>query len=328
MTGTSAGLAAAASAPARTSRPPSKVVGALAVMLAGILWGTTGTAQALSAYPGSPLGLGAARTVVTAVILVAVAGWTHRGSTLSLLRRPAIRPALLLGAVGVAGYQLCFFAATRSTGVAVGTLTAIGSAPILAGALTAALGVRPNRAWLAATAVAVTGLCLLVVPAGGAPVRPLGIAAGLGAGAAYAGYTWCSRRLLDAGVPATVVLAAFFVCATVLTAPLLWRPMAAWLTAPDGLVVVGYLAVVATALPYLIWIRGMASTPPAVATTLTLTEPLTATLLGVLLLDETLGLIAATGALLIALGLLLTVLTTVRDGRRTGSGPRSRPSRP
>lgn len=218
-------------------------------MLAGTLWGTTGTAQAVSAYPGSPLGLGAARLAVTGVILVTIAGWTHRRSVPSLFRQPGIRHIVFFGAAGVASYQLCFFVATRSTGVAVGTLTAIGSAPILAGALAALLGVRPGRAWWLATAVAVTGLCLLVVPGGDAPAHPLGIAAGLGAGAAYAGYTWCSRRLLDAGVPAVVLLAAFFTGGTVLTVPLAWRSALAWLTDSDGLVVVGYLAVVATAGP-------------------------------------------------------------------------------
>lgn len=65
----------------------------------------------------------------------------------------------------------------------------------------------------------------------------------------------------------------------------------------------------------------MATTAPAVATTLTLTEPLTAALLGVLLLDETLNSVAAAGALLIAVGLLLTVVTTVRGQRRTARRP-------
>jgi DME family drug/metabolite transporter len=296
-------------------------------MLAGVLWGTTGTAQALSGYPGSSLGLGAARTAITAALLVAVVSGTHGRTAFATLRRPGTFPIVLLGAAGMAGYQLCFFAATGSTGVAVGTLTAIGSAPILAGVLALVLGVRPGLGWLAATTVALAGLCLLVVPSGGDAVRPAGVVAGLGAGTAYAGYTWCSRRLLDAGVPPTVLLAALFAGATVLTAPLGWRSAVTWLADPDGLVVVGYLAVVATVLPYSIWIRGMATTVPAVATTLTLTEPLTATLLAVFLLGERLDQVTLAGASLIAVGLLLTVLSTLRGDRRadrvtmTGESP-------
>ncbi|MEV1290413.1 EamA family transporter, partial [Micromonospora sp. NPDC049679] len=93
---------------------------------------------------------------------------------------------------------------------------------------------------------------------------------------------------------------------------------AGWFADPHGLRVVAYLAVGATVLPYLIWIRGIASTAPALATTLTLTEPLTATLLGLLLLDETVTPLASTGAGLIALGMLLTVTEAARLSRRSG----------
>ncbi|MEV1290028.1 EamA family transporter, partial [Micromonospora sp. NPDC049679] len=169
--------------------------GALLVMIAAVLWGTTGTAAALSAYPGSPLGLGTARVALAGLLLLAAAVLRHRRDVARLLWRPGIRATVLVGAACIAGYQACFFVATRQTGVAVGTLTAIGSAPVFAGLLGAVLGARASRQWMAATAVALAGLGLLVTPTGDVQVRPLGVAAGLAAGAAYAGYTWCSRRL-------------------------------------------------------------------------------------------------------------------------------------
>ncbi|SDZ43714.1 drug/metabolite transporter, DME family [Micromonospora pattaloongensis] len=296
---------------------PSAATGALLVTFAAVLWGTTGTLQALSAYPGSALGLGAARVAVAGLLLVMLAALRHGRRAVRPLLAPAARAAVLVGAACMAAYQGCFFVATRETGVAIGTLTAIGSAPILAGLLGAALGARPTRAWMAATAVALVGLVLLVAPAATGQLRPLGVAAGLGAGAAYAGYTWCSRRLLDAGVPPLPVLAALFAGAAVLLAPVASVPAAGWLLDPDGLRVVGVLAIGATVLPYLIWIRGVAATAPAVATTLTLTEPLTATLLGVLLLGEALSGPAALGAGLIAAGLLATVVASARISPRS-----------
>jgi DME family drug/metabolite transporter len=296
--------------------------GTALVMGAGVLWGTTGTSQALSPYAGSPLGLGATRVGVAGLLLAVVAVILHGRSTLILLLPRGARRYLLLGAVGMAGYQAFFFTATKLTGVAVGTLTAIGAAPLIAGGIAAATGRRPTRRWLAATAVAVAGLALLVGPGAGT-VDPAGVAAGLAAGAGYALYTWCSRQLLDAGVPPVPLLAGLFLGGAALVLPFAGRGAGQWLADPGGLAVVGYLAVAATVLPYAMWIRGMATTAPAVATTLTLTEPLTAAALGVLVLHEPVTVTLAAGAALLGVGLVMTVTggrgSLVADGPEQGS---------
>src|SRR3712207_5023558 len=100
--------------------------GAVMVMAAAGLWGTTRTAQALSPYAGSPLGLGGARVLVAGLVIAVVAAVA---SGRAAWRVPAgCWRFLAVGAVCMGTYQACFFAATRLTGVAVGTLTAIGSA--------------------------------------------------------------------------------------------------------------------------------------------------------------------------------------------------------
>jgi DME family drug/metabolite transporter len=276
-------------------------------MLAGVLWGTTGTTQALSPYHGSSIGLGAARIAVAGLVLAGLALARHGRNALATAWRPGTRRTVVLGATCIAGYQACFFAATRTTGVVLGTLTAIGSAPLLAGALGLATGTRPTPRWAVGTALGVGGLVLLVTSGGGTVVRPIGVAAGLGAGAAYALYTWCGRRLLDAGVPDLPLLGVLFLGGTVVIAPFAWRSAATWFSTTGGAGTVAWLALVATVLPYLLWIRGMATTAPALATTLTLTEPLTATLLGVLVLDERLGPAGMGGAALVGLGLAVAV---------------------
>ena len=273
-------------------------------MAAAVLWGTTGTSQALSPFEGSPLGLGTARLLGAGVVLGVVAVVLHRGGLVRIVRRSA--GWFALGAATMAGYQLSFFTATREAGVAVGTLTAIGSAPLVAGVIAAVLGHRPGWRWLVATGIAVAGLALLVSPGGDAMPDLGGIAAGLGAGASYALYTWCSRQLLDRGVTAVPLLAGLFVGGALLCAPFTWRATVAWVAEPGGLVVVVYLTVAATVVPYLMWIRGMVSTPPAVATTLTLTEPLTAASLGVLVLGEPVTAALLGGAALLIVGLVLT----------------------
>lgn len=281
-------------------------------MTAGILWGTTGASQALSPYSGSPVGLGTARLAGAGLVLGVLALVLRRGAALAAVARH--KGWFALGAAAMAGYQLSFFTAAKEAGVAVGTLTTIGSAPLAAGAIAAAAGHRPTRRWLVATGIAIAGLLLLIAPGRGAALNAGGIAAGLGAGASYALYAWCSRQLLDRGVPGVPVLAGLFVGGAVLSLPFAWRETAEWVAEPAGLAVVGYLTLVATVLPYLIWIRGMATTAPAVATTLTLTEPLTAATLGVLVLGEPFTGALAGGAALLILGLALTATAGSGDG--------------
>src|SRR3954454_10529396 len=85
------------------------------VLLASVLFGTTGTAQALGPSGTSPATVGAGRIVVGGLLLVLVA----RGA-----RRWPWSVAVLVGGAAVATYQLCFFAAVADTGVAVGTVVA------------------------------------------------------------------------------------------------------------------------------------------------------------------------------------------------------------
>ncbi|WP_213455320.1 DMT family transporter [Rhizomonospora bruguierae] len=288
------------------------IAGPILVMLTGVLWGTTGTSLALSAHSGSALGFGAARSTLAGVVLLALALW--RPGPAAFVRAWRSRPqrvALLLGAVFMAVYQLSFFVATTHTGVVVGTLTAIGSAPLIAGLIGIVTGTRPTRSWALATAVGLAGLALLIGGGGGAGdgarVNLLGVLAGVAAGAGYAAYAVCSRRVLDAGTPPQVVLAVFFAGAALIVAPLALPEAVRWVADPAGALTVGYVGLVATVLPYLMWIRGMATTAPALATTLNLTEPLTATVLGALVLHEAFTAPVAIGAALIAVGLLVAL---------------------
>src|SRR3954452_13020911 len=131
----------------------------LQVLLAALCFGTTGTAQALGPDGIDPAAVGAARIACGGALLVLFALATRR------MRGPAWeRRAVLAGALGVAAYQASFFAAVADTGVAVGTIVALGSAPALTGALEWALERRrPQSSWALATALACAGVVLLAL---------------------------------------------------------------------------------------------------------------------------------------------------------------------
>ncbi len=109
-----------------TKREPA---GSLLVLAAAVLWGTTGTALALAPAGTDPVSVGAVRIAVGGAALVAFAAW--RGGILPLGRWPLTATAA--AAAGVAAYQPFFFAGVSRTGVAVGTVVAIGSAPVMTG---------------------------------------------------------------------------------------------------------------------------------------------------------------------------------------------------
>jgi DME family drug/metabolite transporter len=267
------------------------------VLLAALCFGTTGTAQALGPAGLSPAGVGAARILVGGALLVAIGG--ARLSQLSL------RP-LLAAAAGVASYQLCFFAAVADTGVAVGTVVAIGSGPALAGAFEWALDGRPpTRAWAAATALACAGVAMLALAGAAAAVSLPGVLLALGAGASYAAYTLAAKRLLRAGHAPETVMAGAFGLGAVLLLPVLVISGPGWLAQPGGAALALFLGVIPTALAYVLFARGLSRLTAAETATLTLAEPLTATLLGVIVLAERVSTPAALGAGLVLTGLLV-----------------------
>ena len=298
------------------------------VILAAVCFGTTGTAQALGPSI-EPAAVGSARIVVGAVLLAAVALLTARragggglgaglasgplgegprpGGRRSLGGLAGSRGPLLLGGACVAAYQLTFFAAVAETGVAVGTVVAIGSAPAFTGIFDRLSGGdRLGGRWAAATGLACAGVALLMLGGGaGAEIAPGGVALAALAGAGYAAYAVASKRLLDAGhAPESAMAGVFGIGALLVALLLLIMPTGALLS-PGGLTLALYLGLVPTALAYVLFARGLSRIPAGETATLTLAEPLTAALLGVIALGERPGPLALLGAALVLSGLLL-----------------------
>ena len=279
--------------------------GALFVIAAATLWGTTGTAQALAPQGAGPLAIGTLRMLVGGAGLLAFALW--RGKRLAALGGVHAWPwkPIGLAAVCMAAYQVLFFSGVARTGVAVGTIVGIGSSPILAGALAFVFrGERPGWKWVIATALAVAGGSLLASGSGGLHVELLGLLLAIGAGGAYATFILVSKGLLE-GSSSEMALAVIFCLGALLLLPLLLTQNMAWLLQPRGLAVALHLGLVTVGVGYTLFWAGLRRVPVAMAGTLTLAEPLTAGMLGVLVLGEHLTLTAGLGIGLILVGLVV-----------------------
>jgi DME family drug/metabolite transporter len=251
--------------------------------------------------------VGTARIVIGAALLVLIALVSGRFELGSADRR-----LILLSGACVAAYQATFFAAVDDTGVAVGTVVAIGSAPVFTGLLARAFaGEQLSRRWAGATALGCAGVCTLVLGGGsGGEVSLPGVGLALLAGAGYAGYAVAGKTLMDQGATPEALMASVFSIGAVVLLPVLTLVPAAGLLSGGGVALAVYLGALPTAAAYILFARGLERIGASETATLTLAEPVTAAALGFAVLGERPGAAALAGAALVLAGLALLALRT------------------
>ena len=303
--------------------------GAAAILAAAALWGSTGTVAHFAPPGTSPVSVGAARIVVGGALLVMLAcsdatpGAPRRGGEIRrlLAGHGAGQAQLALGAAGTAGYQLSFFSAVRVTGVAIGTVVAIGSAPVLTGLLSRLAGGRPlGRRWRLATAGAIAGAVVLVTGGRAAGVVLGGVGLALLAGLCYAIYAVTAARLVTRGTGERAVMGVLFGGGAMAMLPVLLASSPGWLLTWRGLAVTAQLGIVTTAVAYLFYGRGLRTVPAPAAATLGLAEPVVAALLALAVLGERLSAVAVAGLVLVGLALAVLVLPGRGGSTRMAAG--------
>lgn len=282
---------------------------ALSVLLAAFLWGTTGTSQAFAPSNTSPLAFGAIRLAVGGLFLL---GYSLYRKKLQLKGFSISR--LLASSIGMALYQPLFFSGVLSNGVAVGTVVALGSAPIIAGILEWILSSRkPQSKWWIATITAILGCGLLFLGKNVIDIEIRGLFLSAFAGASFAVYTLSSKKLLQQHPPESVSAIVFCLSAVWLLPILLFTDLS-WLMTFRGVTVSLYIGIAATGIAYLLFNYGLSLLPASTSVTYSLAEPLVATILGVTFVGETLSGFAWFGILLLLSGMV--ILTTSSSPRR------------
>ena len=277
--------------------------GVASVALAVSLIGTIGTAAELGRGSLSAYATGAWRGVIGAAGLLLVS---------TLLREAPWRyrlPArwVLLGAFGVASSQLLFFEAMARTGVAVGTLVAIGVGPLVAGVIDwIAYRRRPDGRWLVGVAVALAGVVLL---SGGAEeVVWSGVAIAVVAGSGIPCQGFAVQRLAEDRPLVTTMATVVPAGAVVMLPTALLSSGVAFGSAGSASTVL-YLGLVTVALAHSLWGAGLKRLSLSVAVVVGLLEPAVAATLAMTVLSEpaTVGLIA--GICLVIAGVAVTSLS-------------------
>jgi len=277
----------------------SQTKSSLIILLAAILWGTTGSSQALAPEGVNPLVIGAMRMAVGGGSLFIFAVFS--GAIKDYFS--VDKKLLIVSALCMAFYQPLFFLGVSRTGIAIGTALALGSAPIFSGVIEIISGNSISKKWFISTSISVLGCILLFSGQSVVDMDIFGSLLSLGAGLSYAIYVKSSQKLFKKS-NRILVNGLVFLTSAVILSPILFMNDLSWILSGRGAVINIHLGIIATALAYSLFAYGLIGTSTPRAVTLTLAEPLTATLLGVFVFGESFSVLSTIGALLLLCGLI------------------------
>ena len=264
------------------------------VALAVSLIGTIGTASELgpdslsAVATGSWRGLIGAAGLLTASLIRNQAPW----------RYPLPARWVVLGGLGVAASQLAFFEAMSRTGVAVGTLVAIGIGPAAAGVIDwLAYRQVPGWRWVAGAALALVGVALL--SGGAADVVWSGVGFGVLAGCGIPCQGFAAQRLMR-DRPLLPAMATVLAAGSILLLPTALASLDKAFGSAASTSTVVYLGLVTVTLAHSLWGAGLKRLSLSVVVVVGLLEPAVAATLAMTVLSE-----PATAALLAGISLVI-----------------------
>jgi drug/metabolite transporter, DME family len=208
---------------------------------------------------------------------------------------------------GVAGNFAFYFVSIAQGSVAVAA-TLMYCAPVFVYIVSFALKLESSTAlkW-GAIALVMLGIVLLtqINDIGASGVTPIGVVAGLLAGLSYAIFIFGFKYAAPHGSPQAILSIAFAVLATIL----IWLAdvdqTAAALSTPDW-PLFAVLGVLGAGLSFVLYVIGLNHTAPTVASIVAMVEPVTASLFGVVVLNEHL-----VGPQILGMGLILVTVTAL-----------------
>jgi DME family drug/metabolite transporter len=285
----------------------------VAIVVASLLWGTTGTASALAPSVGA-VTVGAGAMGIGGLLQIVFSRRALYRDRAMLLARYRL---VAFGGLCVAGYPLAFYSSMRVGGVALGCVVSLASAPLASAVIERVCDGRAlTRQWALACGFGIVGSVLLSLSrhtgsGSDAHAAVVGVVLGLAAGGSYAGYSWAMRRLMDDGSSRGASAAAVLGLGGILLMPVFVATAGSVVVTYPGIVVIAYLALLPMFLGYVLFSYGLARVGATSATTITLLEPAAATVLSVVILHETVSAVGWVGVALIAVALVVLTLPGV-----------------
>jgi drug/metabolite transporter (DMT)-like permease len=284
------------------------------VALAALCWGLSGGIGGLLTAQGwDPIVVSFYRGAIGLLFVLAWLALRPSGSGLAS-RRLWFWSAF--AGVGVAGNFAFYFMSIAEGSVAVAA-TLMYCAPVFVYLVSFTLRLeRPTPLKWAAMAMVMLGIVLLtgIHDAGAGDVTPIAIGAGLLAGLSYAVFIFGFKYAAPHGSPQAILVIAFSVLVVILIGLADADQVVAVLSTPSW-PLFAVLGVFGAGLSFILYIVGLHHTAPAVASIVAMVEPVTASLFGVVVLDQSLA-----GLQILGMALILVTVTalSVYSGARRG----------
>ncbi|GAA3915563.1 DMT family transporter [Litoribacillus peritrichatus] len=267
--------------------------GIVAIIIACFFWGTTGTAASFTPDV-SPLATGAFAMGGGGVLLVVYA----MNNLINDKGRLLINYKLMMsGGFSVALYPLAFYSSMRLSGVAVGTVVSIASAPFFTVLLECLISKKSlSRQWVVSFTLGAIGIVLLALSKDTHDASDsqhwdhyFGIVLGLVAGVSYAVYSWSARGMIEQGIDSKSAMACMFGLAALVLLPSLFITGENLFASNINSVVAVYMAVIPMFLGYVLFGYGLKFVEASQATLITLLEPVVATIMAVVIVRESIS---------------------------------------
>lgn len=263
--------------------------GLVFVLLAGILWGTVGVSSKLlfGMSSATPLAVGFFRLALSVPVLLTACWFAIGRKTLEVSKHDLL--LMLLMGFTTAVYQLLYLAAVERTGAAMATLITLCVAPIIVALFSVFITKeKPTATVIVALAGALVGTAIIVglqENAGDMSRSMSGKFLALGSALGYAVIAVTTRKLASRYHPIQPITISFTFGALILLAAVLCKGITVDYP-PMGWAILLYIGVIPTAVAYSLFIAGMRYATATVASTATLIEPLTSTILAWLIFEE------------------------------------------
>ncbi|MEE4240618.1 MAG: EamA family transporter [Desulfopila sp.] len=285
------------------------------VTLAALFWGISG------GIGGILLANGWDAFVVSfyrgAIGLVFVLIWLALRPHNSGLRSQRLWLWSSIAGLGVAGNFAFYFISIAEGSIAVAA-TLMYCAPVFVYLVSFTLKLeRPTTLKWAAIVLVMFGIVLLtgMYEAGASHVTPIGLGAGLFSGLSYALFIFSFKYAAPHGSPQAILTIAFATLVTILIWPSdVDQIFAVLSTSSWPLFTV--LGVFGAGLSFVLYINGLKHTAPAVASIVAMVEPVTASLFGVIVLNERM-----VGPQILGMGLIVVTVTALNVYSRAAPPP-------
>jgi len=289
----------------KSSRQAGRSVGLS--LLGNGLAGTAGTVAAIYAVNTPSPVIGFVRLAIGAITLLILAPFF--GGRIAKLPRLITRPGVWIMAASSASYQAFFFASVERTGVATAALITVGCIPVSAGIVGwIFLRERLSRIWYVSTAIAISGLVVASIgelETNDATGLLYAVIAGSGIGA----YINAAKVEVRAGAHSMQLPGMAFLLGSVGLFFIVQSDLLQVQWTTQTILLAIYLGAVTMGIANGIQIVGLKGISPGVASTMMLADPVTAALLGILVLNETVTTNGVIGLGLVAIGLLMQSLS-------------------